>query len=155
MKFRLVQAFFLVNTLRGRPFDFWEGGGGGYGWDQKKISCRLISTEKKFLQGIIPGEKNLSTDKKYMSWPNAEKKSYTVVCQGKKVFHQRFGETKCLPKPNHPTPTPPPLPNFKSQMVCPQIFRRFQNCAIYFLELHASLFTLIVFWVIRHILHSA
>ena len=35
---------------------------------------------------------------------NPDKKSYTVVCRGKKFYHQRSGGTKILPKPNRPYP---------------------------------------------------
>ena len=63
----------------GRPFDFW----GGYGWFQKKkyptdwfqggkackdIAGKIIScTEKNIVHDVY----------------NAEKKSYTAICQGK------------------------------------------------------------------------
>lgn len=57
--------------VRGRPFDFWAGlgGGGGYGWFQKKIFCRPFERKKKILQGnnchtmaLHVGEKILSPE---------------------------------------------------------------------------------------------
>ena len=55
--------------IRGRPFDYWGGGGGWYGWFQKKYSCRLFSYTEK--------QNNLL-------WLFIlEKTSYTVVCRGK------------------------------------------------------------------------
>ena len=50
---------------------------------------------------------------------NAAKNSYTVVCQEKKFYHQRFRKSKILTQTKSPLP-PPPLPLLvKSHMVDP------------------------------------
>ena len=41
---------------------------------------------------------------------NAGKNSYTVVCQEKKFFHQRFRKSKILTQTKSPLPPPPPPP---------------------------------------------
>ena len=91
-----------IKELRGRSFDFW----GGYGWFQKKISCRLISRGKKILARKYLAKKN-PTLTKNLSWRiMLEKKSYIVVFQEKKG-QKILTQTKSL--------IPPP-PLQKSQM---------------------------------------
>ena len=41
---------------------------------------------------------------------NAAKNSYTVVCQEKKFYHQRFRKSKILTQTKSPLPPPPPPP---------------------------------------------
>ena len=84
---------------------------------RKKISCRRISRVKKFLQGttwrkIIP-----TLEKKILFMVyNAEKKSYTVVCQ-QKILSPDRGIGKKFFYTNQITHTPPhsptPFPYFK------------------------------------------
>ena len=69
--------------VRGRPFDFWAGRG-GYGWFQKKISCRPFERKKKSCKEITA-----------IQW---------LCMSGKKFYHQRFEEKNFLHKPNHPHP---------------------------------------------------
>ena len=56
---RICQLSKCLVDFRGRLFDFW----GGYGWFQKKKSCRLISRgkkhAKKFLQKLYPALKKI------------------------------------------------------------------------------------------------
>ena len=62
----------------------------------KKNSCRLISSEKKILQTNKWGKKFTPPKKTSFMAYNPDKKSYTVVCRGKKFYHQRSGGTKIL-----------------------------------------------------------
>lgn len=62
-----------VSLLKGGMGDFW-----------KKISCRLISRRKNSCKEI-PGEKTLKKIS-FMAY-NSEKKSYTVVCRGRRFYH--------------------------------------------------------------------
>ena len=41
---------------------------------------------------------------------NAGNNSYTVVCQEKKFYHQRFRKSKILTQTKSPLPPPPPPP---------------------------------------------
>ena len=41
---------------------------------------------------------------------NAGKNSYTVLCQEKKFYHQRFRKSKILTQTKSPLPPPPPPP---------------------------------------------
>ena len=45
---------------------------------------------------------------------NAGKNFYTVVCQEKKFYHQRFRKSKILTQTKSPLPPPPPPPPQKS-----------------------------------------
>ena len=87
------------------------GGGGGYGWFQTKISCRLISNEKKsenFTWGNVPAlKKNIYMLKKIL------KRLYV----GEKILSPEVWEKKFLPKPYHPTPL---CHRLKSQIVGPK-----------------------------------
>ena len=79
----------------------------GYGWFQRKISCRLIVRQKNVAR-------NTWQKKKFLHWKYnvrvmLEIKSCTVVCHEKKFCHQRLRK-KFLPKPNQPNPPPPPTP---------------------------------------------
>ena len=76
---------FNLSKLRGRPFDFW-GGRGEWVISEKKIPADWFRVRKDFCKQIT------------------DKKSYTVVCRGKKFHHQRSGGTKILLKPNRPYP---------------------------------------------------
>ena len=108
---------FEAGYFRGWPFDFW-GGGGGYRWFGKKISCRLISRGKKPCKEI-PRGKNSCTEKKYLSLCIIlEKKVLHCCMSGKKFYLQRFGG-KILTQTRSPIP---PLPPHKSQMVSPWAF---------------------------------
>ena len=71
--------------------------------------------EKKFLARKYQRKKIFDTVKWLVF---LEKKSYTLVCCGKKFYHQRFGGKKVLPNPDHPY-HPRSLPHLKSQMVGP------------------------------------
>ena len=88
------KMLFEAGHFRGRPFDFWEGGrgGGGYRWFWKKVSSRLISRRKKPCKEIPRGKKFLHW-KKNLSWGIIlEKKSCTVVCQGKNSISRGLEE---------------------------------------------------------------
>ena len=50
---------------------------------------------------------------------NAGKNSYTVLCQEKKFYHQRFRKSKILTQTKSPLPAPPPPLLLKSHMVDP------------------------------------
>ena len=105
---------------------FGGGWGGGYRWFGKKISCRLISRGKKPCKEIPRGKKFLHW-KKYLSlFIILEKKSYTVVCQGRNS-PEVWGKNSY---PNQITHTPPPP--HKSQMVSPwAFFFHFLQCLSY------------------------
>ena len=80
----------------------------GQSWRVLKscISCRLISREKKFLQGnIIPGEKSSSYTEKNISpgvWLWKKSYSAAVVCQEKKILSPAGLGENILSPPNHP-----------------------------------------------------
>ena len=129
MKFRLVQEFFLVNTLRGRPFDFWGGV-----W---------LRSEKNILQTDFEGKEILARNytwrkksfhwKKYMSWPNAEKKILYRCMSGKKFFHQRSGEKKMLTQTKSPNSHPAPPPQLqKSNGLPPNLPKVPELCNLLF-----------------------
>ena len=89
----------------------WRGGGGGYGWFQKQISCGLIWEKEKSCKEI-PGGKVSCTEKKIsLMVYRAEKKSYNVISRGKKFYLQRFGQKQFLHQPNHPYLLPPKKSN--------------------------------------------
>ena len=81
------KMLFEASYFRGRPFDFWEGGGGRGGGGVLVISrrrkpCKEIPRGKKFLHW-----------KKNLSWGIIlEKKSCTVVCQGKNSISRGLEE---------------------------------------------------------------
>ena len=56
--------------------------------DFRKMSCRLISREKKHADKFL-GEKYPTLKKISLMTYNAEKKSYTVICQGTNFLLQR------------------------------------------------------------------
>ena len=83
------------------------GGGGGYRWFGKKISCRLISRGKKPCKAIPRGKKFLHW-KKYLSLCIIlEKKVLHCCMSGKKFYLQRFGG-KILTQTRSPIPPLPP-----------------------------------------------
>ena len=95
---------------------FLGGGGGGYRWFGKKISCRLISRGKKPCKEIPRG-------KKFLHWKTSlslciilEKKVLHCCMSEKKFYLQRFGGKILTRSPI------PPLPPHKSQMVSPWAF---------------------------------
>ena len=80
----------------------------GYGWFQKKISCRLISREKISCRLIsrekisckeIHGQKYPAL-KKISLMAYTWKKSYTIIFPGKISGSRGLGK-RFLPKPNH------------------------------------------------------
>ena len=87
--------------LTGRPFDFWAG----YGWFQKKISCRLISREIILARKYYSWRKKIPTLKKIsLVAYDSGKKSYSaaVVCQEKKILSPAGLGEKILSPSNHP-----------------------------------------------------
>ena len=119
---------FEAGYFRGRPFDFW-GGGGGYRWFGKKISCRLISRGKKPCKEIPRGKKFLHWKKSLSLCIILEKKVLHCCMSGKKFYLQRFGG-KILTQTR--SPIPPLPPPHKSQMVCPwAFFFHFLQCLSY------------------------
>ena len=94
------------------------GGGGGYRWFGKKISCRLISRGKKPCKEIPRGKKILHW-KKYLSLCIIlEKKVLHCCMSGKKFYLQRFGG-KILTQTRSPIP---PLPPTKVKWSAPELF---------------------------------
>ena len=116
----LITPVGLNLNFRGPPFDFWGGGGGG-GWgkgDSRKKNILQTDFEgKKILQGNIWWKKILPWKKISFMAYNAGKNSYTLVCQEKKFYHQRFRKSKILTQTK--SPLPPPPPSLKSHMVGP------------------------------------
>ena len=79
----------------------------GYGWFQRKISCRLIVRGKNLARNTW--QKKHSYTENIMC--NVGNKILHCACQEKKFCYQRLGK-KFLPKPNQPyPPPPPPTPN--------------------------------------------
>ena len=100
------------------------GGGGGYGWFQKKkIFCRLISRGKHYC-------KEIAGEKESLQWKNL-KLGKNLVCKGKKFYHQRFWSKRIVTHPNHPYPPAHLMSNDRSlnhekrHRICIQI--RFQT----------------------------
>ena len=90
--------------LRGRTFDFL----GGYGWLQKKISCRLISRGKILARKYL-AKKNSNLEK-YLSRSIMLDKMLHHCMSEKKFYLQRFGKNIL---------TQIKAPSSKSQMVGP------------------------------------
>ena len=85
----------------------------GYGWFQRKISCRLIVREKNVAR-------NSWQKKKFLHWKYnvrvmLEIKSCTVVCQEKNSVTRGWEKNSYPNQINHTYP--PPHPPFESQMV--------------------------------------
>ena len=79
------------------------GGGGGEGVVgdlSKKYPADLFRSEK-IVQGYTWG-KIYSRLKKYPPWLILLEKNLKPFYIGEKIYLQRFGEKKVLPKPNHP-----------------------------------------------------
>ena len=111
----LIAPVRLNLNFRGRPFDFWgREGWWGMGDFRKKNIPQTDFEGKKFLQGNIWREKMLPWKKIPFMAYNAGKNSYTVVCQEKKFYHQRFRKSKILTQTKFPLPPPPPPPPQKS-----------------------------------------
>lgn len=67
-------------------------GGRGVKVISEKNILQTDSREKKVCKGY-PTKKNRYTEKKNLSWQiMLAKKYHTLVCQEKKLYHQRFGE---------------------------------------------------------------
>ena len=102
-------------NIRGRPLDFW-GGGGGYGWFQKKKTCKqILFRGKNILWGDTWGKKISCTEKNYLSWHinyAGKKIYYTIICQGKKF--QRFEKTIL-------TQTISPIPRSEVKLSTPEL----------------------------------
>ena len=81
---RICQLSKCLVDFRGQPFDFW----GGYGWFQKKISCRLISRGKKLARKYL-GKIISHTEKKNCSWRIMLKKHLTSLYVGEKISNSR------------------------------------------------------------------
>ena len=79
----LIAPVCLHLNFRGRPFDFWGGGGVGYGWFQKEKYPADWFRGEKILARKYLAEKNPTPKKISFMAYNAEKNSYTVVCQEK------------------------------------------------------------------------
>ena len=103
---RICQLSKCLVDFRGQPFDFW----GGYGWFQKKISCRLISRGKKLARKYV-GKIISHTEKKNCSWRIMLKKHLTSLYVGEKISNSRGLGKKYLPKLNNPYPPPPQKSN--------------------------------------------
>ena len=73
---------------------------------RKKLSCRLILREKESCKET-PGEKIPAVKKKSIIVYNA-KKEFRPLYAGKKSYISRGLGNKFLPKPNLPSPPPPP-----------------------------------------------
>ena len=58
---------------------------------------------------------------------NAGKNFYTVVCQEKKFYHQRFRKSKILTQTKSPLP-PPPLPSSSKVIWSTPYSYSFENC---------------------------
>ena len=103
------------------------GAGGGYGWFEEKISCRLIWRESNMLQGNFLETNILHWKKLSLLAYDAGKKSYTVICRGKKILGKKITQTKSPITPS-PNPSPPqksivrPLRDVIGE-------NRFHNCA--------------------------
>ena len=90
----LMRFAVILQLIRGRPFDFWRGGGGAG-------------------EGIGDFRKKYPQD---WSWANLARKYLlynSFVCQGKTFYHQRFWGKKFLRKPMKS-----PIPCLKSLSVC-------------------------------------
>ena len=108
------------HLLRGWPFHFWRGV-----W---------VISGKKYLADWFWGQKILV--RKYLGkkhWKkisfmayNPEKKSYTVVCWGRRFYHQRFREKNFFffAQTKSPIPAPPQKSNGQPlNRPLPEIFR--------------------------------
>ena len=116
---------FEAGYFRGRPFDFfWGGGEGGIGDLGKKYPADWFQGEKNLARKYL-GEKNSCTEKHLSHcvqyW---KKKSYTVVCQGRNSISRGLGE-KFLP--DHPYPPSPPQ---KSNGQPLSFFFSFSSCSV-------------------------
>lgn len=81
------KMLFEAGYFRGRPFDFWEGGDFG-----KKYPADWFQGGKNLARKYL-GEKSSCTEKKNLSWGIIlEKKSCTVVCQGKNSISRGLEE---------------------------------------------------------------
>ena len=97
-----IRICLLIKCLvdfRGRPFDFW----GGYGWFQRKISCRLISSEKS-LQGNTSEKWYPALKKISLMTYHAETKNLTPLYVEEKMSNSRGLGKKFLLKLNHTYP---------------------------------------------------
>ena len=86
----------------------WLLRGGGYGLFQRKISCRLISREKKILQ-VNTWRKNIHLSGRIML-----KKPYTAVCLEIIILTEVWEKKNSYPNQIAHTPLP-----IKGQMVAP------------------------------------
>ena len=86
MRFAIIMqhanmAYHVQRVYKGPTIWLWGGGGGWYGWFQKK---------KNILKSDFEHKENLA--RKYLPYNS-------FVCQGKIFYHQRFGEKKFLRRP--------------------------------------------------------
>ena len=94
---RICQLTKCLVDFRGRPFDFW----GGYGWFQKKMSCRRISRGKKHANKFL-GEKYPTLKKIPLMTYNAEKKLTPLYVMEEKISNSREVWGKILPGQKSP-----------------------------------------------------
>ena len=90
-----------IKELRGRSFDFWAG----YGWFQKKKSCRLISREKILARKYL-AKKN-PTLKKNLSWRIMLEKILHRCISGKNSISKGQKGQKILTQTKSLIPPPP------------------------------------------------
>ena len=113
---RICQLTKCLVDFRGRPFDFW----GGYGWFQKKMSCRLISGGKKHANKFLG--KNILLWKKYRSWRIMLKKNLTPLYVREQISYSREVWEKILPIQTKSVKSPTPHSPTNVQWSC-QPFR--------------------------------
>ena len=102
---------FEAGYFRGRPFDFWEGeGGGGIGDFKKKYPADWFQGGKNLARKFL-AEKSSNTEKKNLSWGIILEKSLALLYVGDKILSLEVCRKKFLPKPNDPYPPPPQKSN--------------------------------------------
>ena len=104
------------------------GAGGGYGWFEEKISCRLIWRESNMLQGNFLETNILHWKKLSLLAYDAGKKSYTVICRGKKILGKKNYPNQ-ITHISLPQPLPPPQKSIVRPLRDVIGENRFHNCA--------------------------
>ena len=119
---------FEAGYFRGRPFDFWGGGGGGIGDLGKKYPADWFQGEKNLARKYL-GEKIPVLKKISLIVYNTGKKSLTLLYVREEILSPEVWGKNSYP--NQITHTPPPPPT-KVKWSAPELFFfHFLQCLSY------------------------